>query len=94
MATLFEQVVACCGLSEVIAQGVVRRACERAGIAPWKMNRHELLRALPQIEAALTTYLTPDEVKERVAALLQLTRSVSSGLQAVRLEDLKPDGKD
>jgi hypothetical protein len=80
MATLFEQMVAVSGLSAVLAPGVLHRACERAGLPhPEKLNRHELLRALPTIETVLGTYLTPEEVKERVAALMQLTRSFSSG---------------
>jgi hypothetical protein len=92
MPSLFEAVVGACGLSVLLARGAMRRACERSGITdPEKMNRHELLRALPEIETTLGTFLTPDEVKERMAALLQLTRSLSSGLHAIRLEDDKLD---
>jgi hypothetical protein len=93
MVTLFEQMVAASGLSAVLAPGVLQRACERAGIAkPERLNRHELLRALPSIENALGMYLSPIEVKERVGALIQLTRSLSSGqieicLDSERLED-------
>ena len=87
MLTLFERAAQLSGLSSVLSAGVLRRACERAGVSnPDRINRHELLRALPAIEAALATYLSPVEVKERVAALLQLTRSFSGPIE-IRLDD-------
>lgn len=87
MPTLFERVVACSGLSMMLGPGTVRRACDRAGIPNAEsMNRHELLRAIPEIEHGLATYLSADEVQERVAAILQLTRS-SSGMLDLHLDD-------
>lgn len=85
---LFDQVVEASGLSPLIGPGTIRRACERAGIDhPDHLTRLELLRAVPEIEAALGTYFASDEVKERVAALLRLTRCASTTMAAVRLDD-------
>ena len=91
MATLFERVVSASGLSSMLGPGAIRRACERAGVsAPESMNRFDLLRALPEIEHILATYLSPDEAKEHATAILQLTRS-SSGLIEMRLDDERLD---
>jgi hypothetical protein len=90
MPTLFEQVVGASGLSEVLAPGTIQRACERAGVAdPAHLTRVELLRALPEIEIALKTFFQPYEVKERVAALLLLTRSFS-GFSQITADLKKP----
>jgi hypothetical protein len=88
MTPLFERAVIACNLSDLLGPGVLRRACRRAGIDnPERISRRELLRAVPKIEDALSAYLTREEVQERVAAILLLTRPSSFVPGSIRLDD-------
>jgi hypothetical protein len=84
---LLDKIIQESGLSPVIGPGVVHRALERAGIVPEQVTRLALQHALPFLEAALGTYLTPEEVRERMIALLGLTRSSSLTMAPVKSPD-------
>ncbi len=90
MLSLFQQVVVESGLSAMLGPGAIRRACIRAGVDPQQLSRTDLLRAIPNIEATLHAYLSSVETKNRVAAILRLTRASSAGI-AIVLDDEKLD---
>jgi hypothetical protein len=74
MASLFEQVVDCCGLAPAFARKIIAQACERSGVVPEEMGAAELIRALPQIQLALNVFLDPQEVTRKIGAMRGLTR--------------------
>jgi hypothetical protein len=88
MATLFDKVVSEAGLATLLAEGVVLRACRRAGIAdPQNLKKPELQRLLPHLKVSLETYLARPRVTERLLVLENLTRSSSSGYNRIALDD-------
>lgn len=66
---LLAQVVAASGLSPVIAEAAIARACRRAGIDAQTMTQSDLERALPNIQRSLRTFLPPDAHASRLEAL-------------------------
>ncbi len=71
---LSEQLVEKCGLGRIIAVGVVRRACQRVGIAPDQLAPHDVSRVIDAMEPLLAVYLPRAEVAGRVAELRRLAR--------------------
>lgn len=63
---LFGAVVEACGLSSIIAPGMVRRALRDVGSTPGAAGPETYVRALPAIEARLRAFLEPREVEEAV----------------------------
>jgi len=72
--SLFEQVVERSGLSPVFARGTIQRACSRVGVDAARMKRDDLERALPSLTAALSVFLQPHELKERLNDIHRLLR--------------------
>jgi hypothetical protein len=58
------EIVRLCGLSQLLAPGLLRRALADVG-ATSPASPEALLRALPKIEARMGAYLPQQEVKER-----------------------------
>jgi hypothetical protein len=83
MASLFEQVVDCCGLAPAFARKIVAQACERSGVVPETMGPAELIRVLPQIQQALHVFLDPPEVTRVIHAMRGLTRESWRSMPAV-----------
>lgn len=84
MASLFEQVVDCCGLAPAFARKIIAGACERSGVAAEEMGPAELIRALPQIHQALAVFLDPKEVHLKVSAMRALVRGSWPSFPAVK----------
>ncbi|MBL8678903.1 MAG: hypothetical protein JNK05_07040 [Myxococcales bacterium] len=70
--TLFERVVAECGLAPAFARTAIERALRRANIEPAALTRSNLRSALPEIERTVTMYLGPrtPQAMARIEALL------------------------
>ena len=84
---LFIRVVKETGLASIIAEGIVRRACIRAGVKdPERMVRLDLQKAIPSIEPMLALFLSPVEVSERMPRIIALSRT-SSGPYTFNLAD-------
>jgi hypothetical protein len=68
---LEQQIVLLCGLSKMLAPGLLRRALAdvQAGTPP---TPEDVLRALPMIETRMRAYLPPNEVRERSAQMRKL----------------------
>jgi hypothetical protein len=62
-----------CGLSSLLAPGVLRRALADVG-AGSPPSVDDLLRALPKLEARMAAYLPRNEVRERSARMRMLLR--------------------
>lgn len=87
MQSLFERVVKATGLANIIATGVVKRACFRAGIKqPERLSRIELQAVMPGIETMLALYLSAEQVAEKMFIIGQMSRALS-GPYEFRLED-------
>jgi hypothetical protein len=71
---LFEQVVQKSGLSPVFARGTIQRAFARVGVDTARMKRDDLERALPSLQAALSVFLQPQELRERLIDIGRLIR--------------------
>lgn len=68
---LEQQILELCGLSRLLAPGLLRRAlADVAAASP--PTAEDLLRALPQIECRMRAYLPPLEVRQRSAAMRTL----------------------
>ena len=82
---LEQRVVQLCGLSKMLAPGLLRRALAdvSAGTPP---TPDDVLRALPMIETRMRAYLPPNEVRERSAQM----RKLVGGLDASRKASIKP----
>jgi hypothetical protein len=65
---LEEKIIELCGLSKLLAPGLLRRALSDVGSAS-PPAASDLLRALPMIESRMRAYLPPEEVRERSAAM-------------------------
>ncbi len=71
---LEEQILELCGLSSLLAPGLLRRALADVGAAT-PPSAEDLLRALPQLECRMRAYLPPLEVRQRSARM----RAILSG---------------
>jgi hypothetical protein len=76
---LFERVVGACGLSSFIAKSSLKRALIRAGIDQARLSGDDLERALPEIRWALSVFLPPAEIGERMETLQRLAKEASGG---------------
>jgi len=65
---LEQQLIELCGLSPLLAPGLLRRALADVGAAT-PPSADDLLRALPQIECRMRAYLPPLEVRQRSACM-------------------------
>lgn len=68
---LEQQMLELCGLSRLLAPGLLRRALADVGAAT-PPSAEDLLRALPQLECRMRAYLPPLEVRQRSAAMRAL----------------------
>ena len=72
---LFEEVVARSGLAAWVGPGTVRRALGSVGVAsPDDAGPHDYLRALPELEARMGTYLRAPDLKQRMDRIEALLR--------------------
>ena len=76
--SLFDAVVARCGLSPVIAPSTMTRACRKAGVEPQMLTPVSLARALPTIRDMLSIFLDAQELERRVHSIQLLTHGESS----------------
>lgn len=73
--SLFDALVARCGLSPVIAPSTMTRACRKAGVEPQLLTPTSLARALPTIRDMLHIFLDAQEAERRVQAIQALAES-------------------
>jgi DNA-binding response OmpR family regulator len=73
--TLFNELVARCGLSPVIAPSTMTRACRKAGVEPQLLNPVTLAKALPTIRDMLHIFLDAQEAERRIQSIQALTES-------------------
>lgn len=71
------QIVQLCGLSKMLAPGLLRRALADVG-AGTPPTPAEVLRALPMIETRMRAYLPPIEVRERSFRMRQLLTGMAA----------------
>jgi DNA-binding response OmpR family regulator len=77
--SLFEALVARCGLSPVIAPSTMTRACRKAGVEPQLLTPASLARALPIIRDMLGIFLDAQEAERRMLAIQALAQADSPG---------------
>ncbi len=70
---LENEIIRLCGLSAMLAPGLLRRALEAAG-ASSPPTADDLLLALPQVEMRMRAYLPADEVRKRSALMRGVLR--------------------
>jgi hypothetical protein len=70
--TLYDEVLGCCGLSQVLAVDVVERVCARAGLKAAALTRAQLMTAMPAFEKALKLYLGPMALRKALERLRAL----------------------
>jgi DNA-binding response OmpR family regulator len=75
--SLFDELVARCGLSPVIAPSTMTRACRKAGVEPQLLNPVTLAKALPSIRDMLHIFLDAQEADRRIQSIQALTQSAS-----------------
>lgn len=80
---LFDRVVACSGLSPVIAATTITRACRRANVDPDHLNVGTLIQAMPSIREALRVFLTEHETRRCMAEIEEFTREGQPSLAAM-----------
>jgi hypothetical protein len=71
-ADLFAALIERSGLSAIFAEKTLGRALMKAGVDPRRMTPQALVRALPEIERALATYMDNREVVDRMKLITQL----------------------
>ncbi len=71
-ASIADEIIANSGLAPVIASGVLRRCCSRAGLSPTSLSHRDVGKLLPLIEPLIKLYLKPEDAEGRVAALRRL----------------------
>ncbi|WP_224361489.1 response regulator [Hyalangium versicolor] len=71
--SLFDQVVAICGLAPVVAATTIARACQRANVDPEILDVDKLTQSLPFIRDALRIFLTEHETRRRMVKIEALT---------------------
>lgn len=67
--TLLDTLVEASGLSSVFAHASIVRALKRSGAALDHLTRADVLRAMPEIERALSVYVEPAELAARMRQL-------------------------
>jgi hypothetical protein len=70
-----DQVAAATGLAGMLAEGALRRCCERANVELRSLTPRDLSRLLPYLEPVLMLYLEPDQLQVRMEQLRQLADS-------------------
>ncbi len=75
--SLFDELVARCGLSPVIAPSTMTRACRKAGVEPQLLNPVTLAKALPSIRDMLHIFLDAQEAERRIQSIQTLAQSAS-----------------
>ncbi|PTL80633.1 PleD family two-component system response regulator [Vitiosangium sp. GDMCC 1.1324] len=70
--SLFDALVARCGLSPVIAPSTMARACRKAGVEPQLLTPASLARALPSIRDMLHIFLDAQEAERRIQSIQAL----------------------
>lgn len=70
----FHRIVATSGLAPLIAVPAITRVLRRANIEPSTVERSDLPKLLPSLEACLLVYLEPSEVAARLGALREDSR--------------------
>jgi DNA-binding response OmpR family regulator len=73
-ASLFDAVVARCGLAPRVASTTIARACLRANVDPEILDVEKLTRSLPFIREALRIFLTEYETRRRMVSIEGLTQ--------------------
>ncbi|QRK04453.1 response regulator [Archangium violaceum] len=73
--SLFDALVARCGLSPVIAPSTMTRACRKAGVEPQLLTPALLARALPSIRDMLHIFLDAQEAERRIQSIQALAES-------------------
>ena len=73
---LEQQIVQLCGLSKLLAPGLLRRALADVNAAT-PPTPEDVLRALPMIETRMRAYLPPMEVRERSFKMRQLLAALT-----------------
>jgi DNA-binding response OmpR family regulator len=76
--SLFDALVARCGLSPVIAPSTMTRACRKAGVEPQLLTPTSLARALPTIRDMLHIFLDAQEAERRVQSIQALAESAGA----------------
>lgn len=72
--SLFDAVVARCGLAPRVASTTIARACLRANVDPEILDVEKLTHALPFIRESLRIFLTEYETRRRMVSIEGLTR--------------------
>ncbi|WNG35051.1 response regulator [Archangium violaceum] len=73
--SLFDALVARCGLSPVIAPSTMTRACRKAGVEPQLLTPASLARALPSIRDMLHIFLDAQEAERRIQSIQALAEA-------------------
>jgi hypothetical protein len=72
-SALEQEMCRLCGLSSLLAPGLLRRALADVSAAS-PPTAEDLLRALPKLEARMAAYLPRNEVRERSARMRKVLR--------------------
>lgn len=68
-AALYREVVARCGLPDLLAPGTLHRALSDVGADPAMATRRHYRRALTRLEARMRAYVPPNELIRRIALI-------------------------
>jgi len=71
-STFHEKVAAATGLAGLLAEGALKRCCERANVELESMTARDLRRLLPFLEPILGLYLAAGELEASMTRLRQL----------------------
>ncbi|HEU4409371.1 MAG TPA: hypothetical protein VFS43_29195 [Polyangiaceae bacterium] len=63
---LYREIVARCGLPDLLATGTIHRALADVGADPATATRRHYRRALSRLEARMRAYLPPAELSRRI----------------------------
>jgi len=80
---LEREIIQLCGLSKMLAPGLLRRALADVSAAT-PPTAEDVLRALPMIETRMRAYLPPNEVRERSFQMRRLLDSWGSPAASAR----------
>jgi len=72
---LIDRIVETSGLSPVFGLAAMKRALTRAGVNPETTAAADLEKALPEVERALSVFMTPDEV----VSAMRRVRAIKAG---------------
>ncbi len=65
-AVLYREIVARCGLPDLLAPGTILRALADVGADPATATKSQYRRALSRLEARMRAYLPRDELSRRI----------------------------